>query len=153
MAIEELKSVLSEFGKGIGIPHLCFDDRGYCCISFDEVVVNMELDKASERLFFYSRVGALSGNALPELYEMLLEANCLYRGTFGGCLGIDRELKAVVLAYQIPVSQVDLPQFHRILENFVNAAELWVQKIDRLSVAQTDEPPAELSIPPEGIRV
>jgi len=146
-----LQGVMKEFGKDIDLPELSFDDAGYCCLSFDEIVVNLEVDEPSGHLFFYSNVGNLPEEGRAEFYEILLEANFLYRETAGGILGIDKELNGVVLAYKVPFSGLDLPQFSRVMGNFIGMVELWTERIQRAAHGQEQER-SSVDPYPKGIR-
>ena len=96
-----------------------------CTLQFDEVVVNIEYINDSRELFFYSRIGSIPGNNDDRLrvFSELLEANCFYRRTHGGVLGIDESQDAVVYTNKIGVEGLDANAFGDYMEAFVNLAE------------------------------
>ncbi len=148
--MDTFSEILKEFGKKVGLSELSLDENGYCCLSFDDVVLNIELDENSELLFVYSNLGDLPENSRESFYEMLLCANCLYRETQGGVLGVDKDASIVVYSYQIPVRALDELKFERIIENFVNMAEFWTEKIKGFGLDKSFE---LSSVPEEGIKV
>jgi hypothetical protein len=151
MANAEMAAILAEFGKGIGIPQLAFDEGGYCCLFFDEIVVNLELDEETEQLSLYSNVGDLPEDVKPGFYEALLEANYFFRNTGGATLGIDRNARLVALVYRVSYPTLNLVQFERIIENFVNVTETWIRKVRELDAP--GEAPAQESAGVPGLRI
>jgi hypothetical protein len=129
MGTREIDQLVKEFGDGIGLPDLTLDENGYCCLFFDEIGVNIELDETGERLFLYVNVGDLPSEKNPALYEMLLEANLMFSRTGGATLGIDKENALVALACTIPLLGLDKRTFERRLESFIAMAENWQGKI------------------------
>ena len=138
-----IDAILADFGASIGIPDLSFDENGFCCLFFDDVAVNLELDRAAGRLVAYANVGALPEKPDVEFQQMLLEANYFYRHTDGGTLGTDRESRLVVLAYQTPLVSLDLQRFNRLIENFVNMAERWATRIREFAPSAPASPAGE----------
>ncbi len=153
MDYKELEKILGEFGNRIGIPNLSFDEHGYCCLMFDDIVVNIEADSDSETLFLYSNVGDLPSESSPSLYQTLLEKNFLFRGTGGGTLGIDKNTQIIAYAYQIPFKLVTIESFERTLESFVNISEDLTQTInDVLKECESKDVTAQTP-PPLGMKV
>lgn len=143
--------LLSEFGRHVGLPDLILDDEGYCCLLFDDLVVNIEVHEDSGMLYLYSRVGDLPGEDAPAVYGMLLEANYLYRGTAGCVLGLDRAKKHVALAYQFPYRFLDVPGLEKTLENFLLITERWRKKL--AGVAREEPPSSSATLPQYSIQV
>ncbi|MFH0789735.1 MAG: type III secretion system chaperone [Pseudomonadota bacterium] len=129
METNGMNFLLNDFGKSIGINELAFNENGYCCLMFDQVVVNIELIENSERFFLYTHLGEIPLEKREEFYSLLLEADFFNKETADGTLGIDRESNIVALTYQRPYTGLDQEKFEKILENYVNAAEHWTKKI------------------------
>ena len=144
--------MLSEFGEAVGIPELTFDDDGCCCLSFDDAVVNFELDDETGLLYLYADVGAVPDPPDTALYEMLLEADYLHRETAGGTLGIDKAAGVVALVYQIPYDILELSQFETILDNFINMVEHWTDRIGEFHAGEEAESNPHETEPPGGLR-
>lgn len=138
MAAMGIQTLLSEFGKTVGIPDLCFDENGYCCLFFDDMVVNMELAEDGDHLFLYSNVGEIPEGNLPAFYEMLLEGNYFFRKTRGATLGIDRDANIVLLIYRRPTLNLELSDFEQLIENFVNVTESWTRNINGFEGSAAD---------------
>jgi len=126
----QFTDLLASFGKTVGIDNLTHDE-GYCCLFFDEVVVNLE--ERDGILFLYTTVGQLPENGREKLYAALLNANCFYKGTQGATLGADEKAGIVMLSYQTVLSVLDDATFEKIVENFVNVADTWTTKVGELS--------------------
>jgi len=45
MIEERVNDVIGQFGKDVGIEGLCLDERGYCCLFFDDIGINLEIDE------------------------------------------------------------------------------------------------------------
>ncbi len=134
---EQINSLLNDFGKNLGIEDLSFDDNNYCCLFFDDFVINLELTNEGDILYFYANVGEIPSSGKENFYEMLLQANFLFSQTNGASLGISKQGNFVLLSYQIITSGLDLNKFTNIVENFVNTVELWSKKIDKFDLGDT----------------
>lgn len=123
------EKLLHSFGKSVGIPDLCPDANGYCCLSFDEEFIHMEYNDVTHQLFLSSNVGSLPAGDRTRLYESLLEANYFFRNTKGATLSIDIPSEHVVLVYQTPIESLDDHRFECLIENFLTVTEEWRSKI------------------------
>lgn len=124
-----IQTILADFGSSIGIPELCFDNNNCCCLGFDDVTVNIESLTRSDTLFLYTNLGKIPQNASLSFYEMILEADFLFKGTKGATIGISKELNAVAMSCNIPMAEMSLTKFENRIEDFVNVAEYWSKKI------------------------
>ena len=145
MSREQAEVALKAFGEKVGIPEMGFDEDGYCCLFFDDLVINLEIDEETERLFFYSNIGELADKKSEKFYEMLLEANFLFRETEGAVIGIDTQGNVVCLCYQMPLKLVNEETFEAVLENFVNLTERWTQKIRDFTLEDSAEEEMRMS--------
>lgn len=144
---DAVQQIIATFGQTIGIGDLGLDDDSYCCLMIDQdMVINIELDEAAQRLLLYSVVGRPDAERFP----LLLEANYLGQGTGGGSLGLQPGTGAAVLSREVPVAQLDVPTFSTALERFVNLTEDWTKRLQ----AAESEPAADTYAPPPqgGIR-
>jgi hypothetical protein len=100
---DAVQQIIVTFGQTIGIGDLGLDDDGYCCLVIDpDMVINIELDEAAQRLLLYSVVGRPDGERFP----LLLEANYLGQGTGGGSLGLQPNTGSAVLSREVPLTQL-----------------------------------------------
>ena len=126
---QELSQTLTEFGKTCGLPELAFDDAGYCCLSFDDVTVNLETDANGERLLLYAGLGQIGPDTEPDLLASLLDANFFLRGTGGGTLGVDRATGSVALVQTFSSSEITANRLEAAAKNFVDLAESWMIRL------------------------
>jgi hypothetical protein len=108
-----------------------------------DMVINIELDEAAQRLRLYSVVGRPEG----ERFGLLLEANYLGQGTDGGSLGLQPDTGTAVLSREVPVAQLDVPGFSAALERFINLTEDWTK---RLQAAESEPAANTYAPPPQG---
>jgi hypothetical protein len=121
--------LLAALGREVGIPELELDAAGCCVLSFDEIVVNLEADGESHRLFIYADLGE-APDGLPEaLYRQILEANLLWKGTGGATLSLDGQARRFVVAHGMPADRISEADFLTTIERFVDIAENWRQRI------------------------
>ncbi|MBF0099433.1 MAG: type III secretion system chaperone [Desulfobacterales bacterium] len=150
MQQEEIKKMITDFGKNIGLPELTFDENGYLCLMFDDVVVNIEAMFETEQLFFYTNIGEIPHENKEAFYEMLLTANYFFKETAGGTIGIDKNANIISLAYQLPFTSLTTNKLEKTVENFINVAENWINKIKTFQHQETM--PSSSYVLPQGIR-
>ena len=123
--MKHVQNLLEGFGTQVGLPQLALDAANCCTLQFDDVVVNIEYINDTEEMFFYSRVGGIPANTEDKLraYARLLDANCFYRRTHGGVLGIDEGQDAIVYTNKVGIGGLDANAFGDYMEAFVNRAE------------------------------
>ena len=123
MEFRELIDALAEktgVREGIEI-----DAQNRCLMEFDDMgVVIQGIDEVGT-LTLMSVLGEPPPERLEGLYRALLEANHLFRGTFGATLSVDPDNGSVFLCKCIPYAALDGDSFVKELENFVNAVESW----------------------------
>ena len=127
-----IDSLIPALGKHVGIPQLNLDDSGWCALFVDELVINIEYRDSSEQLFIYTPVGVLPAENREPLYRELLEANCFFRGTQGGCLSVDSGAGVVLLSFSWPVRALCEAELIQLIENVVNVAETWSKRLRRI---------------------
>jgi hypothetical protein len=129
MHTEEIFTRVREFFEEIGVADFGLDENGYCCIQLDEVVLNIELDEETERVFLYSAVGEVPAEHRTEFYEMILDADLFHKHTGGATLGLNKDDHTIVMVFSIPADNLEVPALIRLVENFVEQAEKWQEKI------------------------
>jgi hypothetical protein len=135
MANNEMKNLLSDFGKSVGIPELTFDDTGSCMMSFDDTLVNMQMDEDTDHLYLYGLVGEIPENDRLSFYETALEANRSLAESGGAVFAIDKEIEidkeidALLICNKISFAGLELGKFEHFLERFVNTAEVLAGKV------------------------
>jgi len=147
MLLQSCKGLMRSLGADVGIPDLALDEAHCCTLAFDSVVVNFELDESSGQLFFYANLGPMPA-AGSRVYEQLLEGNLLWKDTGGATLSLDREGSRVMLQQGLPAERLSELDFKAAVEQFVNVAEAWTQRVSEGAAAPRDEggpPPARLT--------
>ena len=129
MANNEMKNLLSDFGKSVGIPELTFDDTGSCMMSFDDTLVNMQMDEDTGHLYLYGLVGEIPENDRLSFYETALEANRSLAESGGAVFAVDKEIDALLICNKISFAGLELGKFEHFLERFVNTAEVLAGKV------------------------
>jgi Tir chaperone protein (CesT) family len=119
-------------GVEVGIPELTLDEAHCCTLAFDAVVVNFELAESSGELFLYASLGPMPA-AGSKIYEQLLEGNLLWKDTGGN---------RVMLHQGLPAERLSEADFKAAVEQFVNAAEAWTQRVSEGAAPPRDEPGA-----------
>ncbi|MDE7468939.1 MAG: CesT family type III secretion system chaperone [Desulfovibrionaceae bacterium] len=129
--MSKFNSLLSDFGNTIGIPDLQADSSGICMLAFDDIEVVIQHIQDGDILLLYGYLGPIPPEHQESLFEFLLSANSFFRDTGGSTIGIDKITNAIGLHIAYPIVALDNQSFENLLENFVNMAEAWIDKIDR----------------------
>ncbi len=117
-----INRLLTDFGNALGLDGLALDESGYCCLSFDEVLVNIEAVGESSLVLLYSSLGVLSEDAGREVYRRLLEANFFFEEK-AGTIGLDGATGAVVITQVIDAAGMEVLDWEAVIKAFVDAAE------------------------------
>lgn len=128
--------VLKEFGIKIGLPQICFDENHLCALSFDDIIVNLELSAKARMLTAYLWIALIEPERRAEVALAVADANFLFSGTHGATLGLNRTSGDLVLAAQLPDATLTLSVFEQTLENLVNIAEAWQQRFAATALSE-----------------
>lgn len=142
--MEKYQTLLDEVGKVAGID-LKMEQGGICAIKLDDIIINMHFIQEEDRCCFFSTLFPIPGNAAEKaaLFETLLEKNCFYRDTMGGILGIDTGLDKVTYAARFNLAAISGNDFAARIENFINAAEHFIESLNRSDIAQNPQSDSE----------
>lgn len=156
MSKETFVNLISDLGKMIGIPHLTVDDDEYCFLKIDEKIL-MTLFRDADTDFFtlHCELGSYEEDYQNEVLKSLLEANYLWSGTGGACLGINSQNKTILMAYKHPLFMTDFQQFFSIIQTFVNTAEVLMDEIVKIRKTATNniDQPREIPLYMQGMKV
>ena len=119
---DNINRLLTDFGNALGLDGLALDESGYCCLSFDEVLVNIEAVGESSLVLLYSSLGVLSEDAGCEVYRRLLEANFFFEEK-AGTIGLDGATGVVVITQVIDAAGLEVLDWEAVIKAFVDAAE------------------------------
>jgi len=142
-----MRNLLRNFGASIGLPDLAPDDDGYCCLRIgDKVTVSLQYEPEGKDIALFSRLCQIPPISRPEAYEMMLSANLFWGQTRGGTLAIEPTDGVVFLLMKEKAQALENASFNSLLENFVEAAEDWQQRLepfsDELDAADDGPPPS-----------
>jgi Tir chaperone protein (CesT) family len=74
MAALDHHMLLAELGRKVAIPGLAFDEDGYCCLSFDESIVNLEFRSDRRDFLIYAPIGRIEGHPPADYLGRLMQA-------------------------------------------------------------------------------
>jgi Tir chaperone protein (CesT) family len=149
--LQSCNGLMRALGAEVGIPELTLDEAHCCALAFDSVVVNFELDESSEQLFLYASLGPMPA-AGSKVYEQLLEGNLLWQDTGGATLSLDRQGNRVMLHQDLPAERLSEADFKAAVEQFVNAAEAWTERVSEGAAPPRDgagAPPPSAMLTPD----
>ena len=135
---DDFINILKNFGSGINLPDLSLDEDHRCNLFFDEVPVSIEVSPNEQYVYMYSYLGDVPVSDAESLGSKLLEANYIYGETERCTLGIQGISRKVALICNERIKGMDLSDFEKSLENFINVAEYWMKNLNVPSV-QSDK--------------
>ena len=91
--------------------------------------MSFELSPDEASVFLYSYLGDVASNDSKAVFAALLDANYLFRGTMGATMGVDEASGRVVMIRSEDLSTLRLSRFQSLVEEFVNLAELWQNRL------------------------
>ena len=147
MSLPIMENLLSEFGALIGIPDLQPDEQHRCNMMFDDVAVSFELAAGDENLYIFSLLGTVPRDDAEAAYATLLRANYAFEGTGGSTLSVDPNTGGVVLIRSERLDTLRLPTFELVVQDFVNVAEEWMNRISAGDLKGRADTPAEDTLP------
>lgn len=115
--------ILSEFGKKVGISDVVFDQDGYCCLGFDDVVLNIEHDETLRHLLVFSEVTSLPAQPQKSLLLLLLKLNYASLVMSTGGIGIDEHAGRIMFVERIPLRGLDGAAFEAAMSSIVDRVE------------------------------
>ena len=130
----ELKELMSAFAEKLGIEGIAVEN-GTCSLTIDDIP--MEFTESPDGL---AVVGvAVIGEPPPDkreaFYEMLLQANTQLYGTQGIALGESPDTGEIILIGGLPFKGLELQEFCKDLDEFINKAEEWRETVENFRPA------------------
>lgn len=133
----EFKELIDEFAARVGVTESVeVDDENRCAFEIDGMgVIAQGLDEVGI-VSLLAFIAPPPPERLERLYRRLLEANHLYRETFGATLSVDPESGLVCLVKHVPSATLDGETFFREVELFTNVIGYWKETVENFR----DEP-------------
>lgn len=123
----ELAELVRDFGGRVGID-LVLDENGTCTVSVDGMDIMIQDVSEAYSVGLYGKIGVPPPEGLRQLYEMMLNANHLFRATSGATISRDPESGDFYLCRLLDTRVLDPETFFSAIEKFVNTLETW-QKV------------------------
>lgn len=120
---DHINRLLTDFGNALGLEGLSLDESGYCCLGFDEVLLNIESVGEGPLVLFYSSLGVLPEDAGSDIYRRLLEANYFFHDTGGATIGLDGASGSVAITRVVDTAGMEVLDLEAVIKAFVDAAE------------------------------
>jgi hypothetical protein len=123
--------LLAAFGKVLTVEGLRLgEEDNSCVLLFDkDLALTIEYDEPTERLVFSVYLEQLPGEAADQLLRELLAANFYWIGANGATLCLEGTTGSILLLYASRVAELDDARFERIVENMLDTAERWRERI------------------------
>jgi len=147
--------LIDRLGKLLGVQALTLEGGTHsCALEFDgHLVVTFEFHEASGQLALTSLLGTLpdpaqgpgAGVGLP---QALMAANFVDYLNTGSFFSLEPQSRQIALMQSRSVTELDDPSFERLVETFVNKAELAKRQIEQ--VLSGAAPERLLMPPPQG---
>lgn len=145
----EFRELIAGLAQKVGIKDkIEFDDEERCLINFDGMDVIIQGVDAIRTVAIVAPVGEPPPEHLEMLYRMLLEANHIFEGTGGATFSVNPEGGYVYLCQQIDTRSLNLDEFAKILERFLNVLATWRTLVNEYR-ARPEKVPAVASETPE----
>jgi len=121
--IKDPAEILTEFGERIGIPDVEFDEDGYCCLGFDDVVLNLELNEAAGHIIISSEIGKLPSQPTESILFRYLALNHLALMMGTGGIGVDEDRRVVMFVDRVSLRGLDIQIIEAEITRIVDRAE------------------------------
>lgn len=120
----EIESLIATLGSHIGL-ELKLDENGSCSLMVDEMCVLIQDVSEAHAVGFWGKIGQPPPENPAKLYQLMLEANHLFRATAGSTISKDPESGDFYLCRLLDLRSLDAEDFLSSLERFVNTLESW----------------------------
>ena len=143
----EFSQFLSRLAKELGLgENLSLDEANQCFLLFDDkILVRIELRNEPNYFSLVSKLGNVEEKNIPEVYPRLLDYNTLWKETNGTTFGVQQFSEVVILTQHWPLERCSYGNFEKILENFVNTTEYWLNNFESLQKKKLKNPSGEKS--------
>ena len=144
-ALDNVNEILQKFGASISLPQLALDKDNTCVLKMDDAQnIQLTYNEANETLYFFSEIGNLPEKNEVRCCSCLLKSNAEWELTEGMTLSKKENASTIIMGYRLPVLNLTLEFFEKILENFVSKLDIWKDYVQQMSQGQLPEALAEL---------
>lgn len=123
--------LIAALAAELQIPDLALNPQGVCQLSVEgKLLVNIEEAKLEARLHLYSEIAMVPAVERETFYATLLSAQLFGQEIGDGCsFGLDESSGSILLCRSISSASVEEESFIAAVEEFMNWAEHWQQKL------------------------
>ena len=130
----ELKELMSAFAERLGIEGIEVKD-GICSMTIDDIPMEFTESPGGEAVIGVAVIGEPPPDKREAFYEMLLQANTQLYGTQGIALGESPDTGEIILIGGLPFKGLELREFCKDLDEFINKAEEWRETVENFRPA------------------
>ena len=125
----ELEELMSAFAETLGIEGIEVKD-GVCSMTIDDIPMDFTESPGGEAVIGAAAIGEPPPDKREAFYEMLLKANTQLYGTQGIALGKSPDTGEIILIGGLPFKGLEVKEFCKCLDEFVNKAEEWRETVE-----------------------
>ena len=130
----ELNELMSAFAENLGIEGIEVKD-GICSMTIDDIPMEFTESPGGEAVVGVAVIGEPPPDKREAFYEMLLEANTRLYGTLGVALSKLPDTGEIALIGGLPFKGLELKEFCKGLDEFINKAEEWRETLENFRPA------------------
>ena len=138
MPLNLYNDLIQKFGETINFPDLGLNEENHTCLQFDDTIVHFEYDENDDNLTLHCKLGQLYEPENTQHLQALLAGNLFWAGTKGATIGIEPNHANIFIMLQISLSSTHYPPFEKLVEQFVEAAIMWQNKITEWNEIEPD---------------
>lgn len=126
-ALEHVRTLMNEVGPVLDLAEVAelAEARSWALVTKDKTILFVELLEHEDRLWLSAEVGTPGPQDRERLYPLMLQYNMQWQQTGGARLALDGPEGAVVLACELPASDLDGPTLCTVLVNLCGMLEGW----------------------------
>lgn len=143
--LDAVNEILQKFGSSISLPELALNKNNTCVLKLDDAQdIQLTYNEANESLYFFSEIGNLPEKNQIRCCNCLLKSNADWELTEGLTLSKKENESTIVMGYRLPVLNLTLEFFEKVLEGFVSKLDIWKDYLQQMAQGQLPEALAEL---------
>lgn len=144
----DFKNLITDFGKSAGLDHLTITEDGTCAIRFDDrITLNIERDPIKDVTHLYVVLANAQQSLSAEKMRLMLCGNLFGHDTGGATLALDENQQEIVLCRYVDFDIPDVATLTSIIEKMAQAADQWIEKIDKTNPAKAQSAAPKTATP------
>ncbi len=126
------QELLHDLGNEMGVGTLQLNSERTCRVLCDDRFdVTIEFPPTNDLCFVHAFIGLAEDHDHPVLYQTLLDANLLGRGTGGASFGCDMEHGDIILFRSFDLEGLTFIRFKAVFQDFLNYVEYWTDRLEK----------------------